>query len=162
MVENLPQQMAYQHGGRLLGPEEESSLTVAHDTQLTDLTTEETAASTELANSIQTGKTYANHTISTGVGRADRLLTERVKLKAGDKGKEIPLRACTIKAGDGRDTSPQWQPDRQADTEESNLSNIPEWILDDSLHLNRNITPPAEQVIRNQGNKMMRTAGWRR
>ena len=107
MVENSPQQMAYQHKGRLLEPEEESSMTGAHDTQLTYLTTEETAASAELANSIQTGMTYQSHTISTGVGRANRPLAEREELKAGDEGKEIPLRACTIRAGDGRDTSLQ-------------------------------------------------------
>ena len=72
MVENSPNRTAYQHEGRLPESEEESSMTGAHDTQLTDLTTEETAASAELANSIQTGMTYPSHTMSTGVGRANR------------------------------------------------------------------------------------------
>ena len=81
MVENSPQRMAYQHEGRLLEPEEESSMTGAHDTQLTDLTTEETAASAELANSTQTGMTYPSHTMSTRVGRADKPLAERMELK---------------------------------------------------------------------------------
>ena len=55
------------------------------------------------------------------------------------------------KSWDGRDTSPQWQLEQQADTEESDLRDILEWILEDNLHLNRNITPPAEQFIRDQG-----------
>ena len=101
-------------------------MTGALDTQLTDLTTEETAASVELVNNIQTGMTYSSHSMGTGVGRADRPLTERVELKAGDAGKEIPLKAFAIRVRNGRDISPQWQPERQADTEESDLSNIPE------------------------------------
>ena len=48
------------------------------------LTMEETAASAELANSIQTGMTYPSHTMSTGVGRANRPLAKRVELKEGD------------------------------------------------------------------------------
>ena len=76
-----------------------------------------------------------------------------MELKAGDEGTEIPLRACTTRATDGRDTSPQWQLEQQADTEDSDLSDIPEWIIEDNLHLNRNITPLAEQFIRDQGKR---------
>ena len=126
MAANLPNRTAYKHEGKLLEPEEESSMTGAHDTQLTDLTTEETAASAELANSTQTGMTYSSRTMSTGVGREDKPLAVRMELKAGEEGTEIPLRACTTRAGDSRDTSPQWQLERQADTEESELSDIPE------------------------------------
>jgi hypothetical protein len=57
MVENLLQRMAYQREGRLLKSEGESSMAGAYDTHLTDLTTEETATSAELANSMQIGKT---------------------------------------------------------------------------------------------------------
>jgi hypothetical protein len=122
MVEKLTQRMEYQHEGRLL----KSSMTGSYATQLTDLTTEEKVASAGLANSIQTRKIYLSHTMSAGVGRADRDLTERVELQAGDEGKEIPLRACTTRSGNGRDTAPQWQPDRQDDTKESDLSDLPE------------------------------------
>ena len=124
MVENLPNRTAYQHEGRLPEPEEESSMTGAHDTQLTDLTTEETAASAELPNSTQTEMTYASHTMSTGVGSANKTIAERMELKPRDEGTEIPLSACTTKAAYGRDTSPQWQLEQQADTEESDLSDI--------------------------------------
>jgi hypothetical protein len=143
--------MAFQHEGRLLEPEAESLMTGVHATQLTDLTTEEKMASAELANSIQTGKIYSIHTMSTGVGRADRYLTERVEMQAGEEGKEISMLACTIRTGDGRDTAPQWQPDRHSDTKESNLSDLPGWIIKEILHLNRNITSPAKQFIRDQG-----------
>ena len=126
MVENSPNRTAYQHEGRLPEPEEKSSPTGAHDTQLTDLTTKKAAASAELVNSTQTGMTYPSHTVSTGVGRADKPLAERMERKAGKEGTDIPLRECTTRAGDGRDTSPQWQLEQQADTEESDLSDIPE------------------------------------
>jgi hypothetical protein len=63
MVGKSPQQMAYQHKGRLLEPKPESSMTGTHATQLTDLTTEKKAASAELANSIQNEKTCSSHTI---------------------------------------------------------------------------------------------------
>jgi hypothetical protein len=101
MVENSPQRMAYQHEDRLLEHDEESSMIGAYDTQLTDLTTEETVTSAELANSTQTGKTNPSHTMSTGVDRTDRHLAERVEPKSGDEGRETPLRTCTIRAGDG-------------------------------------------------------------
>ena len=84
MVENLPNRTAYQHEGRLPEPEEESSMTGAHDTQLTYLTTKETAASAELVDSTQTGMTYPSLTMRTGVGRADKPLAERMELNAGE------------------------------------------------------------------------------
>jgi hypothetical protein len=100
--------------------------TGAHDTQLIDLTTEEPAALEELDSRTPTGKICPSNTMSTGVGRADRHPTWQVDRQAGDKEKEIPLRACTTRDGDGQDSAPQWQPDRQADTKESNVSDIPE------------------------------------
>jgi hypothetical protein len=42
----------YQQEGKLLEPEKDSHRTGAHNTQLINLTTEETAAPAELANSI--------------------------------------------------------------------------------------------------------------
>jgi hypothetical protein len=93
MAETSPHRMEYQQQGKLLKPEEEPHRTGAHNTQLIDLTTEETAASAELANSIQTRKIYPSHTMRMGVGRAARHFTERVELQAKDEGKEIPLRA---------------------------------------------------------------------
>ena len=94
-------QKVYRPEGKLLEPEEASHRTGAHDTQLIDLTTEELAELEELDSRIPTGKICPSNTMSTGVGRADRHFTGRVDQHAGDEGKEIPLRACTTRAGDG-------------------------------------------------------------
>ena len=59
-------------------PEQEPPTTGAHDTQRTDLTTEATVASEELVSSTQNGMTYTSHTMSTGVGKADKPLAERM------------------------------------------------------------------------------------
>ena len=123
------------------------------DTQRTDLTTEETVASVELVNSTQNGTTYTSHTMSTGESKADKPLAERTEQKAGEEETDVPLRAGTTRSGEGRDTSPQGQREHQAETEDSALSDIPEWILEDNIHLNRTITPPAEQFIRDQGER---------
>jgi hypothetical protein len=99
MVGTSTHQKKYQQEGKLLEPEEASHMTGSHDTQLIDLTTEEPAALVKLASNMPTGKICPSHTMSTGVDRADRHFTGRVDLQAGDEGKEIPLRACTTKAG---------------------------------------------------------------
>ena len=104
-------QIEYQQEGKLLEPEEASHRTGSHDTQLIDLTTDEPAVLAKLDSSILTGKICPSHTMSTGMGRADKHFTGRVDRHAGVKGKEIPLRACTTRAGDGRDSAPQWQHD---------------------------------------------------
>ena len=52
--------------------------------------------------------------------------------------------------GEGGDIAPQGRREQQAKTEDSDLNDIPEWILEDNIHLNRAITPPAEQFIRDQ------------
>ena len=80
---------------RMMDPEQEPPMTEAHDTQRTDLTTEETVASVELVNSTQNGTTYTSHTMSTGVGKADKPLAERMEQKAGEEGTDISLRAGT-------------------------------------------------------------------
>ena len=49
----------------------------------------------ELVNSTQTGTTYTSHTMSTGVGKADKPLAEKMELKAGEEGTDISLRAGT-------------------------------------------------------------------
>ena len=69
----------------MMEPEQEPPMTGAHNTQRTDLTTEETVASVELVHSTQTGMTYTSHTMSTGVGKADKPLAEKMKLKAGEE-----------------------------------------------------------------------------
>ena len=72
-------QTAYTQEGRMMEPEQEPPTTGAHDTQRTDLTTEETVVSVELVNSTQNGTTYTSHTMSTGVGKADKPLAEKMK-----------------------------------------------------------------------------------
>ena len=79
-------------------------MTGAHDTQWSDLTTEETVALVELVNSIQSDMTGTSHTINTGEGKADKPLAERMEQKAGEEGTDIPLRAGTTRVGEGRDT----------------------------------------------------------
>ena len=79
-------------------------MTGAHDTQRTDLTTEETVASVELVNSTQNGTT-SSHTMSTGEGKADKPLAERMERKAGEEGTDVPLRAGTTRVGVDRDIS---------------------------------------------------------
>ena len=91
--------------------------------------------------------------MNTGEGKADKPLAERMEQKAGEEGTDISLRPGTTRAGDGRDTSPQGQREQQADTEDSALSDIPEWILEENIRLNRAITPPADQFIRDQGER---------
>ena len=119
-------------------------------------------ASVELVNSTQNGMTYTSHTMSTGVGKADKPLAEKMEQKAGEEGTDIPLRAGTTRVGEGRDTSPEGQREQQAETEDSALCDIPEWILEDNICLNRAITPPAEQFIKDQGDEMTETAvRWR-
>ena len=71
-------QTEYTHEGRMMEPEQEPSTTGAHDTQRTDLTTTETVALVKLVNSTQNGMTYTSHTMSTGVGKADKPLTKRM------------------------------------------------------------------------------------
>jgi hypothetical protein len=154
--------MEYQPEGKLLKPEEDSHRTGAHDTQLIDLATEESAALEELDSSIPTGKICPSHTMHTGVSKADRHLTGSVDNQASDDGKEIPLWACTTRAGEDRYSAPQWQPDQRAGTEETDVSDIPEWILEENLHLNRSITPPAGQLIRDQGERNDGTVDRRR
>ena len=56
----------------------------------------------------------------------------------------------------------QGQREQQANNEDSALSDISEWLLVENIRLNRAITPPAEQFIRDQGNEMMGTAGRQR
>ena len=69
----------------MMEPEQEPPMTGAHDTQWTDLTTEETVASVELVNSTQTGTTYTSHPMSTGVGKADKPLAERIEQKGQER-----------------------------------------------------------------------------
>ena len=90
---------------------------------------EETVASVELVNSTQNGTTYTSHTMSTGVGKADKPLAETMEQKGGEEGTDIPLRAGTTRVGESRDTSPQGQRKQQTETKDSTLSDIPEWIL---------------------------------
>ena len=55
--------------------------------------------------------------------------------------------------GEGGDIAPQGQRAQQANHEDSALNDIPEWLLEENIRLNRAITPPAEQFIRDQGER---------
>ena len=126
----------------MLEPEQEHLMTGAHDTQWTDLTTEETVALVELVNSIQNGTTDTSHTMNTGEGKAYKLLAERMEQRAGEEATDVSLRTGTTRVGEGGDIAPQEQPEQQAKTEDSALNDNPEWILEENTHLNRAITPP--------------------
>ena len=147
MVGTSAHQKVYRPEGKLLEPEEDSHRPGAHDTQLIDLTTEEPAVMEELGSEEPQGKNCPSDATTMGVGRAERHLTERMDWQAGADEKEAPLRACTTKAGDGRDPAQRRQPDRRAGTEESEVSAIPERILEENRQLNRSITPPEGQFI---------------
>ena len=153
MVGTTAHQKVYRPEGKRLEPEKDSQRTGAQDTQLIDLTTEEPALLEELGSGKPTRKTGPSAITSMGMGRAERKFPGQVNWQAGDEEKEVPLRACTTKAGEGRDSVLQRQPDQRADTEESDVSDIPEWILADNLQLNRSITPPEGQFIRDQGER---------
>ena len=73
--------------------------------------------------------------------------------KAGEEATDVSLRTGTTRVGEGGDIAPQGQREQQAKTEDSGLNDIPEWILEDNIRLNRAITPPAEQFIRDQGER---------
>ena len=47
----------------------------------------------------------------------------------------------------GGDIAPQGQRKQQANNEDSALNDIPEWLLEENIRLNRAITLPAEQFI---------------
>ena len=128
-------------------------MTGAHDTQRTDLTTEETVALVELVNSIQNGTTDTSHTMHTGEDKADKPLAERMKQKAGEEATDVLLRTGITREGEGGDIASQGQRGQQAKTEDSVLNDIPEWLLEENIRLNRAITPPAEQFIRDQGER---------
>ena len=99
-------QKVYRPEGKLLEPEEDSHRPGAHDTQLIDLTTEEPALLKVLGSGKPTGQTRPSNTMSMEVGRAERHLTGQVDRPAGHEGTAIPKRACTTRAGDGRDSGP--------------------------------------------------------
>ena len=119
--------------------QEAPHVTEAHDTQWSDLTTEETVAFVELVNSIQNGTTDTRHIMNTGEG------------KAGEEATDVSLRTGITRVGESRDIATQGQRKQQAKNEDSALNDIPEWILEENIRLNRAITPPAEQFIRDQG-----------
>ena len=89
--------------------------------------------------------------MSTGEGKADKPLAERMEQKAEEEATDVSLRTGITQAGEGGDIAPQGQREQQAKTEDSALNDIPEWILEENIRLNRAVTPPAEQFIRDQG-----------
>jgi len=161
MVGTTAHQKVYRPEGKRLEPEKDSQRTGAQDTQLIDLTMEEPALLEELGSGKPTRKTGPSAITSMGMGRAERKFPGQVNWQAGDEEKEVPLRACTTKAGEGRDSVLQRQPDQRADTEESDVSDIPEWILADN-QLNRSITHLRDNSSETRVNAMMGTVDQRR
>ena len=56
-------------------------------------------ASVELVNNTQNGMTYTSHTMSTGVGKADKPLAERMEQKAGEEATGVSLRTGITRVG---------------------------------------------------------------
>ena len=56
-------------------------------------------------------------------------------------------RQASHERGGGGDIAPQGQREQQANNEDSALNDIPEWILEENIRLNRAITPPAGRAI---------------
>ena len=126
-------------------------MTGAHDTQWTDLTTEETIALVELVNSIQNGTTDISHTMNTGEGKADKPLAERMEQKAGEEAPDVSLRTGTTRVGEGGDIAPQGQREQQANTEDSALNDIPEWLLEENIRLNPSHHPTGRAIHQRPG-----------
>ena len=82
-------------------------------------------ASVELVNSTHNGMTYTSHTMSTGVGKADKPLAERMEQKPGEEATDVPLQTGIAREGKGGDIAPQGQREQQAKTEDSALNDIP-------------------------------------
>ena len=133
--------------------QEAPHVTGAHDTQWSDLTTEETVALVELVNSIQNDTTDTSHTRNTGQRKAAKPMAERMEQKPGEEATDVPLQTGIAREGEGGDIAPQGQREQQANNEDSALNDIPEWLLEENIRLNRAITPPAEQFIRDQGER---------
>ena len=76
-------------------------MTGAHDTQWSDLTTEESVALVEIVNSIQSDMTDTSHTRNTGKGKAAKPIAERMEPKPGEEATEVPLQTGIAREGEG-------------------------------------------------------------
>ena len=89
-------------------------------------------------------------------------MAEKIGQKPGEEAIDVPLQTGIAREGEGEDIAPQGQRGQQANNEDSALNDIPEWLLEENIRLNRAITPPAEQFIRDQGERNDGTAGRQR
>ena len=93
-------------------------MTGAHDTQWSDLTTEETVVLVELVNSIQNRTTDTSHIRNTGKSKAAQPIAERMEQKPGEEATDVPLQTGIAREGEGGDIAPQGQRAQQANHED--------------------------------------------
>ena len=105
-------------------------MTGAHDTQWSDLTTEETVALVELGNSIQSDTTDTSHTRNTRQSKAAKPMAESMEQKPGEEATDAPLQTGIAREGEGGDIAAQGQREQQANNDDSALNDNPEWLLE--------------------------------